>query len=55
MKKYVFGTTLGILLALSVAYVLGDLNPGAIALLTLLCIGVCDSIVWVISHMIGEK
>lgn len=55
MKKVGIGVTLGILLALWVAYILEDLNPGAIGLLTLLCIGLAQSIVWVISHLIGRS
>ncbi len=55
MKKVGMGATLGILLTLLVAYVLGDLSPGAIGLLTVLCLGVSQSFVWGISFMIGRS
>lgn len=51
MKKVGIGATLGILLTLSAAYVLEDLNAGAIALLTLLCLGVGQAIVWCIAKL----
>lgn len=53
MKKSVIGTMLGILLALGAAYVLEDLNRGAILLLTLLCLGLGQIIVWGYSYFMG--
>ncbi len=55
MKKVGIGATLGILLTLLAAYVLGDLSPGAIGLLTVLCLGVGQSIVWGISYVFGRS